>query len=119
MISTSPLHTSHSPVHCKPLLTPLFHPLTNVLSDPNERAHFWLPDSTLTGASALLDTPVAERMYIDQGEVLRVRVEADEFCDDEPGPPRAAEGVSTRREPTRPPYIVCVRFFVDGYGLAY
>ncbi len=65
----------------------------------------------MTGASALLDTPVAERMYIDQGEVLRVRVEADEFCDDEPGPPRAAEGVATRREPTRPPYIVCVRCF--------
>lgn len=51
-------------------------------------------------------------MYIDQGEVLRVRVEADEFCDDEPGPPRAAEGVAARREPTRPPYIVCVRLFV-------
>ncbi|KJA22816.1 hypothetical protein HYPSUDRAFT_66786 [Hypholoma sublateritium FD-334 SS-4] len=84
--------------------------------DPNERAHFWLPDSTLTGASALLDTPVAERMYIDQGEALRVRVEADEFCDDEPGPPRAAEGVTSRREPTRPPYIVCCSIAEQGLG---
>jgi len=47
-------------------------------------------------------------MYIDQGEVVRVRVESDEFCDDEPGPPKVTEGVQMKREPKRPPYIVCV-----------
>jgi DNA-directed RNA polymerase III subunit RPC8 len=29
-------------------------------------------------------------MYIDASEVIRVRVEADEFVDEEPGPPKAA-----------------------------
>ena len=47
-------------------------------------------------------------MYIDQGEVVRVRVESDEFCDDEPGPPKVTEGVQMKRELKRPPYIVCV-----------
>ncbi|KDR81078.1 hypothetical protein GALMADRAFT_241694 [Galerina marginata CBS 339.88] len=61
--------------------------------DPNERSHFWIPDSPLTSPSELLDTPTAGRMYIDQAEVLRVRVEADGFCDDEPGPPRVLDGV--------------------------
>lgn len=48
-------------------------------------------------------------MYIDQGEVVRVRVEADEFYDDEPGPPKAAEGVMVKREARRPPYTIIVR----------
>ncbi|KAF8959611.1 polymerase III polypeptide H [Flammula alnicola] len=84
--------------------------------DPNERAHFWIPDSELTTTTELLDTPVAERMYIDQGEVVRIRVESDEFCDDEPGPPKATEGVQVKREPKRPPYVVCCSIAEQGLG---
>ena len=48
-------------------------------------------------------------MYIDAGETLRVRVESDEFCDDEPGPPKAAEGVMiAKAERRRPPYTIVV-----------
>lgn len=78
-------------------------------SDPNERCHFWIPDSTLTTSTELLDTPVAERMYIERDEVVRVRVESDEFYDDEPGPPKLTEGVQVKKEPKRAPYTVCVR----------
>lgn len=81
-------------------------------SDPNERAHFWLPDSDLSSTHELLDTPVSERMYIDQGEVVRVRVEADDFFDDEPGPPKMADGVQVHREAKRAPYNVVVSIVV-------
>lgn len=81
-------------------------------SDPNERAHFWVadPDSAI---SDLLDTPLTSRMYIDAGEVVRVRVEADEFYDDEPGPPKATEGVmangqAKEREGRRASYTITV-----------
>ena len=47
-------------------------------------------------------------MYIDQGEIVRVRTETDEFYDDEPGPPKAAEGVAIQHEARRPPYTVIV-----------
>jgi len=50
-------------------------------------------------------------MYIDQGEPIRVRVEADEFYDDEPGPPKALEGVQVQRESKRAPYVVFVGSF--------
>lgn len=56
----------------------------------------------------MLDTPVAERMFIDQGEAVRVRVEADDFFDDEPGPPKMAEGVQLKREVKRAPYNIIV-----------
>ncbi|KAJ7634181.1 RNA polymerase Rpb7 [Mycena polygramma] len=42
------------------------------VSDPNERAHFWLPESQLK-PHELLDSPTVERMWIDKGEVVRVR----------------------------------------------
>ena len=77
-------------------------------SDPNERAYFWLPGSDATSAHELLDSPVAERLYIDQGEIVRARVESDEFCDDEPGPPKASEGVLISGEARRLPYTVTV-----------
>ena len=48
-------------------------------------------------------------MYIDSGEILRVRVEGDEFYDDEPGPPKALEGVQVEREARRAPYSIIVR----------
>ncbi|KAG5641879.1 hypothetical protein DXG03_004019 [Asterophora parasitica] len=84
--------------------------------DPNERAHFWLPDSDLEKTHEMLDTPVAERMYIDQGEVVRVRVEADDFFDDEPGPPRMADGVQVHREAKRAPYNVVCSIAEQGLG---
>ena len=57
-------------------------------------------------------------MYIDAGEVVRIRVEADEFYDDEPGPPKATEGVmmngqAKEREGRRAPYTITVRLYVD------
>ena len=83
------------------------------LSDPNERAHFWVADPE-SATPDLLDTPLTSRMYIDAGEVVRVRVEADEFYDDEPGPPKATEGVMVNgqgkeREGRRAPYTITVR----------
>ncbi|KAG6329945.1 hypothetical protein ID866_9144 [Astraeus odoratus] len=42
-------------------------------SDPNERAHFWLPDSEATTAHELLESLTADRMYIDQGEIYKFR----------------------------------------------
>lgn len=49
-------------------------------------------------------------MYVDAGEVVRVRVESDEFYDDEPGPPKATEGVQqVQLEARRPPYSITVR----------
>ena len=85
-------------------------------SDPNERAHFWLPESEATTSHELLESATADRMYIDQGEIVRVRVETDEFYDDEPGPPKAAEGVVIKREARRAPYTIIVSFGGDGAG---
>jgi len=39
---------------------------------------------------------------------VRVRVERDEFCDDEPGPPKAAEGVHISGQARRVPYTITV-----------
>lgn len=83
-------------------------------SDPNERAHFWLPGSEATSTHELLDSPIADRMYIDQGEIVRVRVEADDFYDDEPGPPKATEGVQIKAEAKRPPYTITVSAVLPG-----
>ena len=48
-------------------------------------------------------------MFIDPGEILRVRVEADEYYDDEPGPPKATEGVQqAKTEARRAPYTITV-----------
>lgn len=80
------------------------------VSDPNERAHFWLPGSEAKTSHELLDSPTDDRMYIDAGEIVRVRVEADEFYDDEPGPPKATEGVQQLHlENRRAPYTITVR----------
>ncbi|EIN06234.1 hypothetical protein PUNSTDRAFT_106452 [Punctularia strigosozonata HHB-11173 SS5] len=90
--------------------------------DPNERAHFWLPpdpdepDAPPPTAHSLLDSPVSSRMYIDKGEVIRVRVEADDFFDDEPGPPKATEGVQAVRQRARPPYTVTCSIAEQGLG---
>ncbi|KAJ7623592.1 polymerase III polypeptide H [Roridomyces roridus] len=40
--------------------------------DPNERAHFWLPSAEAEATpTELLDSPTAERMWIDKGEIIR------------------------------------------------
>ncbi|CAL1702362.1 unnamed protein product [Somion occarium] len=85
--------------------------------DPNERAYFWLPGSEAKTAHELLDSPTSERMYIDTGEIVRVRVEADEFYDDEPGPPKATEGVQqVQLENRRPPYTITNKVWVLCHG---
>ena len=71
-------------------LPPPFH-FHAPISDPNERAYLWLPSSKATATHELLDSLETERLNIDQGEIVRVRVERDEFCDDELGTPKATE----------------------------
>jgi DNA-directed RNA polymerase III subunit RPC8 len=57
----------------------------------------------------MLDSQVTERMYIDAAEIVRVRVESDEFYDHEPGPPpKALEGVRVAREQKKAPYTITV-----------
>jgi len=57
----------------------------------------------------MLDSQTTERMYIDAGEIVRVRVESDEFYDHEPGPPpKALEGVRVAREQKKAPYTITV-----------
>ncbi|KAF7799157.1 hypothetical protein EIP86_010388 [Pleurotus ostreatoroseus] len=69
-----------------------------------------------TSPHDLLDSPTTERMYIDPGEILRVRVEADEFYDDEPGPPKATEGVQqAKTEARRAPYTITQSRGLDLY----
>lgn len=80
-------------------------------SDPNERAWFWLPketDSEKAQWEDLLDSPLVERQYLFQSDVVRVRVTTEKFYDVEPGPPKAnaaAPGADERRSP----YVVTVR----------
>ena len=57
----------------------------------------------------MLDSQTTERMYIDAAEIVRVRVESDEFYDHEPGPPpKALEGVRVAREQKKAPYTITV-----------
>ncbi|KAJ7132209.1 RNA polymerase III subunit Rpc25-domain-containing protein [Mycena epipterygia] len=83
--------------------------------DPNERAHFWLPSTELK-PNELLDSPTAERMWIDKGEVVRVRVESDEFYDDEPGPIKMAGGVQVVKIQARAPFTVTCSMAEQGLG---
>ena len=62
-------------------------------SDPQERAYSWFPSSEATSTHELRGSPEAERLYIDKGENVRASGERDEFRDDDPGPPKATEGV--------------------------
>lgn len=87
--------------------------LVYITSDSNERAHFWLPSAadgeTKPTVHDMLDSQTTERMYIDAGEIVRVRIESDEFYDHEPGPPpKALEGVRVAREQKRAPYTITV-----------
>jgi len=86
--------------------------------DPNERAHFWHPSAESTSPHDLLDSATTDRMYIDAGEIVRVRIEADEFYDDEPGPPKAMEGVvqAVQHENRRAPYTITCSLSEQGLG---
>lgn len=90
------------------MLTTAWHP-HNPNSDPNEKTHFWVAsraEDEPTEAE-LLDSELTDRLYIDRGETVRVRVEDDEFHDDEPGPPKSVDGVWAKK-PRRPPYEITV-----------
>jgi DNA-directed RNA polymerase III subunit RPC8 len=63
--------------------------------------------AAISGPTELLNSTVAERVYI-KDEIIRVRVESDEFYDDEPGTAKLTEGVQVERESKRPPYTVTV-----------
>lgn len=83
----------------------------SVPSDPNEQAFFWasqMPEKSTR--LELLDGDKEDRFYIDAGNMIRFRVESDEFIDEEPGPPKALEGVRLElvKEAKRPPYSVIV-----------
>ncbi|KAI6164536.1 RNA polymerase Rpb7 [Pisolithus thermaeus] len=56
--------------------------------DPNERSHFWLPDSDATTAHELLESPTAE----------------------------PTEGVAVKREARRPPYTITCSVAEQGLG---
>ena len=93
--------------------------LNNPSSDTSERAHFWLgPDSPFTAVQEMLESPLSSRMYIDQNDVVRARVEADEFCDDEPGPPNANPQAAAVQMERRAPYCIIVRTFRAAYKLS-
>jgi len=64
----------------------------------------------------MLDSPTTDRMYIDAGEIVRVRVESDEFYDHEPGPPKALEGVRVAREQKKAPYTIVCSMVEQGLG---
>ncbi|KDQ19103.1 hypothetical protein BOTBODRAFT_63227 [Botryobasidium botryosum FD-172 SS1] len=83
--------------------------------DPNDRQHFWVPDRT---TEELLDEPLPQRNYLEAGEYIRVRVESDEFYDDEPGPPKVIEGVAVQDDTyRRPPYRIICSIAEAGLGL--
>ncbi|KIY51912.1 polymerase III polypeptide H [Fistulina hepatica ATCC 64428] len=97
--------------------------------DPIDRAHFWLlnaPDGADTEMTMhqLLDTPKDERLYILKGDTVRVRVEADEFYDDEPGPVKKSElnaaanpaSDAARVQPKRSPYTITCSMAEQGLG---
>ena len=80
-------------------------------SDPNELAFFWAPQMPEESTRLeLLDGDKEDRFYIDPGNLIRFRVESDVFIDDEPGPPKALEGVRLElaKEAKRPPYSITV-----------
>ncbi|KAH9939118.1 polymerase III polypeptide H [Epithele typhae] len=89
------------------IYVPLVYMLDPCAFDPKERTHFWLLGSETASSHELLDSALKGRMHIDAGDVLRLRVEAEEFHDDQPGPPKAHEGeVQQAREVRRSPCTI-------------
>ncbi|KAG8878043.1 DNA-directed RNA polymerase III subunit rpc25 [Tulasnella sp. 331] len=87
--------------------------------DPNEKTHFWLASEAEAEPTEteMLDSELTDRLYLDRGEIVRVRIEDDEFHDDEPGPPKAVDGVYTRAKARRPPYEITASMATSGLGL--
>ncbi|KAH9912055.1 uncharacterized protein BXZ73DRAFT_56618 [Epithele typhae] len=84
--------------------------------DPKERSHIWLLRSEATSSHELLDSPLADGMYIDVGDVLLVRVNADEYMTMSLDQPKAHEGVQQAREVRLPPYTVICPMSEQGLG---
>ncbi|KAF9070361.1 polymerase III polypeptide H [Rhodocollybia butyracea] len=85
--------------------------------DPNQTEYFWIPDCELTMRHEMLETPIADRTYFEKGDVVRLRVEGDEFTDDEPGPPKAQDGVAIVPPPPRQaPYSIVASMAESGLG---
>lgn len=65
----------------------------------------------------LLDTDVTTRLYLDRNEAIRIRVERDEFYDNEPGPRKAEAGHEERVEDEvdrKAPYSITVSKLIPG-----
>ncbi|KAF7432891.1 DNA-directed RNA polymerase III subunit rpc25 [Pleurotus ostreatus] len=86
--------------------------------DISRRQHFWVPPGDEEDPPNLLDVEEDRRMYIEAGDQVRVRVESDEFYDDEPGPPKATEGVTVQAIPRRSPYSIICSMSEQGLGPA-
>jgi len=99
------------------IIPPSFLPVPSAF-DAEEQHFFWNPNVEGMSSLELLDTPVSERNYIETGEHVRVRVESDEFHDDEPGPPKMmSDGVMSTRDGKRAPYTVICSIAEQGLGL--
>ncbi|KAL0950280.1 hypothetical protein HGRIS_010260 [Hohenbuehelia grisea] len=90
--------------------------------DTKRRQHFWVPPEfddegqEQPPPANLHQVEEDRRMYIEPGEQIRARVESDEFYDDEPGPPKALEGVAVQRVPRRSPYSIICSMGEQGLG---
>ncbi|KAH7105966.1 RNA polymerase III subunit Rpc25-domain-containing protein, partial [Auriculariales sp. MPI-PUGE-AT-0066] len=85
--------------------------------DPDQQKYFWVPsqaeNDTLDWEN-LLDSPLGERQYIDPRDVVRVRVEADEFREAQPEPPKAGDTPTRER---MAPYVVTCTIAEQGLGV--
>ncbi|KAG8745006.1 DNA-directed RNA polymerase III subunit rpc25 [Ceratobasidium sp. 414] len=67
----------------------------------------------------LLDTDVTTRLYLDRNEIIRIRIERDEFYDNEPGPRKAESGLEERVDDDidrKAPYTITASVHGDGLG---
>ncbi|KAG9128139.1 DNA-directed RNA polymerase III subunit rpc25 [Ceratobasidium sp. 392] len=70
-------------------------------------------------AAQLLDTDITTRLYLDRNETVRIRVERDEFYDNEPGPRKAEPGLEERVDDDvdrKAPYTITASVHGDGLG---
>ncbi|QRV88735.1 DNA-directed RNA polymerase III subunit C25 [Ceratobasidium sp. AG-Ba] len=96
-------------------------PIASVF-DLNEQAFFWIPvdaESPIPTPSQLLDTDVSNRRYLDRGDIIRLRVERDEFYDNEPGPRKGESILEERAEDDvdrKAPYTIIASIQQLGLG---
>ncbi|CEL61955.1 DNA-directed RNA polymerase III subunit C25 [Rhizoctonia solani AG-1 IB] len=95
--------------------------------DHNEQAFFWLPPNHWTSdeppsTTQLLDTDITTRLYLDRNEVIRLRVERDEFYENEPGPRKPETGQPGQEDRVeddadkKAPYTITASVHGDGLG---